>query len=127
MIIPNHIVAIHLDVSIAVPITHLQSSSSSRPNPCDVAPKCALCISEHPSNYRCCSIYKDLQYRNKLKSSNFLSDKLSPKKFNVQVSHPVITPTLHPSVTSKTYAQATLDSPPPTFLSSPLSPMSIMH
>jgi len=47
-------------------------SSSVCPNPRDATPKCALCSGDHPSNYKGCSIYKDLQHLNKPKKSNLL-------------------------------------------------------
>lgn len=86
-------------------------SSSNCPNPRDASPKCALCSGDHPSNYKGCSVYKDLQHRNKPKKSNFLSDNISHKK-NVQVSHPVVIPSNHPPDSSQTYAQATSGSYP---------------
>ena len=93
-------------------------SSSDCPNPRDATPKCALCSGDHPSNYKGCSVYKDLQHRNKPKKSNLLSDNISHKK-NVQVSHPVVTPSTNPPDSFQTYAQATSGScsnniiPPP--------------
>ncbi|CAH1715991.1 unnamed protein product [Aphis gossypii] len=93
-------------------------SSSACPNPRDAAPRCALCSGDHPSNYKGCSVYKDLQQRNKPKKSNLLSDNTSHKK-NVQVSQPVVTPSTHLPDSFQTYAQATSGSnhnnsiPPP--------------
>ena len=93
-------------------------SSSACPNPRDATPNCALCSGDHPSNYKGCSVYKDLQHRNKPKKSNPLSDIISHKK-NVQISHPVVIPSTHPPDSSQTYAQATSSSysnniiPPP--------------
>ncbi|CAH1710498.1 unnamed protein product [Aphis gossypii] len=93
-------------------------SSSACPNPRDAAPRCALCSGDHPSNYKGCSVYKDLQQRNKPKKSNLLSDNTSHKK-NVQVSQPVVTPSTHLPDLFQTYAQATSGSnhnnsiPPP--------------
>lgn len=93
-------------------------SSSDCPNPRDATPRCALCSGNHPSNYKGCAVFKDLQQRNKPKKSNLLSDNISHKK-NVQVSHPVVNPVTHPSVSPQTYAQATAGShsnnqaPPP--------------
>jgi len=76
------------------------------PNPQDAAPRFALCSGDHPSKNKGCSVYKDLQQRNKPKKSNLLSDYASHKK-NVQVSQPVVTPSTHPPDSSQTYAQAT--------------------
>ncbi|KAL4132327.1 hypothetical protein QTP88_009498 [Uroleucon formosanum] len=59
-------------------------SSSACPNPRDATPKCALCSGDHPSNYKGCSVYKDLQHRNKPKKGKLLSDNFSHKK-NVQL------------------------------------------
>ena len=95
-------------------------SLSACPNPRDAAPRCALCSGDHPSNYKGCSVYKDLQQRNKPKKSNLLSDNTSYKK-NVQVSQPVVTPSYstHLPDSFQTYAQATSGSnhnnsiPPP--------------
>ena len=93
-------------------------SSSACHNPRDATPKCALCSGNHPSNYKGCSVYKDLQHRNKPKKSNLLSDIISHKKI-VHVSHPVVIPSTQPPDSSQTYAQATSGSylnniiPPP--------------
>ncbi|KAL4120170.1 hypothetical protein QTP88_012900 [Uroleucon formosanum] len=86
-------------------------SSSACPNPRDATPKCALCSGDHPSNYKGCSVYKDLQHRNKPKKSKLLSDNFIHKK-NVQISHPVVTPPTQPPASSQTYAQATSGSFP---------------
>ena len=95
-------------------------SSSACPNPRDAAPKCALCSGDHPSSYKGCSVFKDLQQRNKPKRSNFLSDNISHKN-NVQVSHPVVTPSTHPPESSQTYAQATSGSYSNNIISPPVS------
>jgi len=84
-------------------------SSSDCPNPRDATPRCALCSGNHPSNYKGCAVFKDLQHRNQPKKSNLLSDNINRKK-NVQVSHPVVNPVTHPSDSSQTYAQATAGS-----------------
>lgn len=95
-------------------------ASSACPNPRDTTPKCALCSGDHPSNYKGCSVYKELQHRNKSKKSNLLSDNYSHKK-NVQVSHPVEIPLAHPSESFQTYAQATSGSLPNNIIPSPVS------
>lgn len=84
-------------------------SSSDCPNPRDATPRCALCSGNHPSNYKGCAVFKDLQHRNQPKKSNLLSDNINRKK-NVQVSHPVVNPVTHSSDSSQTYAQATAGS-----------------
>ncbi|KAL4141492.1 hypothetical protein QTP88_004122 [Uroleucon formosanum] len=63
-------------------------ASSDCPNPRDATPRCALCSGNHPSNYKGCAVFKDLQRRNQPKKNNLLSDNINHKK-NVQVSHPV--------------------------------------
>jgi len=95
-------------------------SSLACPNPRDATPKYALWSSNHPSNYKGCSVYKDLQHRNKPKKSNFLLDNISHKK-NVQFSHLVIIPSTHPPDSSQTYAQATSGSNPNNILPPPVS------
>ncbi|KAF0751401.1 Uncharacterized protein FWK35_00030742 [Aphis craccivora] len=85
-------------------------TSLACPNPQDAAPRFALCSGDHPSKNKGCSVYKDLQQRNKPKKSNLLSDYASHKK-NVQVSQPVVTPSTHPPDSSQTYAQATSFNP----------------
>ncbi|KAL4089756.1 hypothetical protein QTP88_024727 [Uroleucon formosanum] len=66
-------------------------SSSACPNPRDATPKFALCSGDHPSNYKGCSVYKDLQHRNKPKKGKLLSDNFIHKK-NVQYSN--VTPSV---------------------------------
>ncbi|KAL4085043.1 hypothetical protein QTP88_027881 [Uroleucon formosanum] len=85
-------------------------SSSDCPNSRDAPPKCALCSGDHPSNYKGCTIYKDLQRRKNPKSSNHLSNKFSYKNTNVQDTHTVKASTTHPSESTPTYAQATSNS-----------------
>ncbi|KAL4111813.1 hypothetical protein QTP88_015698 [Uroleucon formosanum] len=85
-------------------------SSSDCPNSRDAPPKCALCSGDHPSNYKGCTIYKDLQRRKNPKTSNHLSNKFSYKNTNVQDTHTVKASTTHPSESTPTYAQATSNS-----------------
>ncbi|KAL4083691.1 hypothetical protein QTP88_029007 [Uroleucon formosanum] len=85
-------------------------SSSDCPNTRDAPPKCALCSGDHPSNYKGCTIYKDLQRRKNPKTSNHLSNKFSYKNTNVQDTHTVKASTTHPSESTPTYAQATSNS-----------------
>ncbi|VVC42097.1 Endonuclease/exonuclease/phosphatase [Cinara cedri] len=95
-------------------------SSSACTNPRDATPKCALCSGDHPSNYKGCSVYKELQLRNKPKMSSPLLGNLSHKK-NVQVSQPVVTPLAHSSDSSQTYTQATSGTHPNNIIPPPVS------
>ncbi|VVC37485.1 Pre-C2HC domain,Zinc finger, CCHC-type [Cinara cedri] len=95
-------------------------SSSACPNPRDPTPKCALCPGDHPSNYKGCSVYKELQLRNKPKMSGPLLGNLTHKK-NVQVSQPVVTPLAYSSDSSQTYAQATSGTHPNNIIPPPVS------
>lgn len=95
-------------------------SSSAYPNSRDATPKCALCSSDHPFNYKGCFVYKHLQHCNKLKKSNFLSENINHKK-NVQVSHPVVIPSTHITDSSQTYAQANSDLHPNNIIPPPVS------
>jgi len=84
--------------------------SADCPNTRDAPPKCALCSGDHPSNYKGCTIYKDLQRRKNPKSSNHLSNNFSYKNTYVQDTHTVKASTIHPSESTPTYAQATSNS-----------------
>ncbi|VVC27195.1 Hypothetical protein CINCED_3A016878 [Cinara cedri] len=95
-------------------------SSSACTSPRDATPKCALCSGDHPSNYKGCSVYKELQLRNKPKMSSPLLGNLSHKK-NVQVSQPMVTPLAHSSDSSQTYAQATSGTHPNNIIPPPVS------
>jgi len=82
--------------------------SADYPNTRDSPPKCALCSSDHPSSYKRCSIYKDLQRRKNPKSSNHLSNNFSSKNTYVQDTHTVEAMQLLES--TPIYAQATSNS-----------------
>jgi len=71
--------------------------------------RCALCSGNHPANYRRCTVYKDLQQRNKTNLNNHkLHVNSSLKSNNVQDSLPRnTTPNNPPLSQSQTYAQAT--------------------
>lgn len=84
--------------------------SADCPNTRDAPPKCALCSGDHPSNYKGCTIYKDLQRRKNPKSSNHLSNNFSYKNTYVQDTHTVKASTMHPPESTPTYAQATSNS-----------------
>jgi len=94
--------------------------SAACPNPRDAPPKCAHCSQNHPSNYKGCSIYKELQ-RRKISStlSNQIHNNFNIQTTNVQSSHPPDrTFPKQPSPQTQTYAQATSntpanDAPPP--------------
>ncbi|VVC30826.1 Pre-C2HC domain,Reverse transcriptase domain [Cinara cedri] len=63
-------------------------SSSACTNPRDATPKCALCSGDHPSNYKGCSVYKELQLRNKPKMSTWASGPTKTHYSNVASSVP---------------------------------------
>lgn len=100
--------------------------TSNCPNPRNSPPKCALCSENHPANYKGCSIYRDLQRRNKPTSkSNIVADNTRYKSI-VQSSHPQNDSFSNIRLSSdqpKTYAHATSNQsnthPHP---STPLSP-----
>lgn len=93
--------------------------TSECPNSRDAPPKCALCSGDHPSNYKGCSIYRDLQRRKKPKPNNQAANNINPKNLHVQETQPVKASSLHPPDANYTYAQATSNSnannivPPP--------------
>uniref|UniRef100_A0A2S2PDP3 Nucleic-acid-binding protein n=1 Tax=Schizaphis graminum TaxID=13262 RepID=A0A2S2PDP3_SCHGA len=97
-----------------------QHLTSDCPNSRDAPPKCALCSGDHPSNYKGCSIYRDLQRRKKPKSNNQVANNINPKNIHVQETQPVKASSTHPPTANYTYAQATSNSnanntvPPPT-------------
>ncbi|VVC27309.1 Pre-C2HC domain [Cinara cedri] len=82
-----------------------QHTTSDCPNPRDAPPKCALCSGDHPSNYKGCSIYRDLQRRKKSKPNHQVANNINPKNIHVQETQPVKA-TLTPSTVNYTYAQA---------------------
>jgi len=96
-----------------------QHMTSDYPNSRDTPPKCALCSGDHPSNYKGCSIYKDLQRRKKPKPNNQVANNINPKNIHVQETQPVKASSSHPPAANYTYAQATANSnanntvPPP--------------
>ncbi|KAL4107111.1 hypothetical protein QTP88_018543 [Uroleucon formosanum] len=96
-----------------------QHMTSDCPNSRDTPPKCALCSGDHPSNYKGCSIYRDLQRRKKPKPNNQVTNNINPKNIHVQETQPVKAPSTHPPAANYTYAQATANSntnntaPPP--------------
>lgn len=65
-----------------------QHMTSDCPNSRDAPPKCALCSGDHPSNYKGCSIYRDLQRRKKPKPNNQVFNNINPKN-SVQETQPV--------------------------------------
>jgi len=93
--------------------------TSDCPNSRDTPPKCALCSGDHPSNYKGCSIYRDLQRRKKPKPNNHIANNINPKNIHVQETQPVKASSTHPPAANYTYAQATANSnanntvPPP--------------
>ncbi|KAL4121294.1 hypothetical protein QTP88_013837 [Uroleucon formosanum] len=91
--------------------SHLTSNYTK---PRDSPAKCALCLGNHPANYRGCNVFKELQRRNKPNNkSKFLHDIVNlnhsnNNNFNVKENHPLPTnnkPNTHSH--PKTYAQAT--------------------
>lgn len=87
---------------------------------------------DHPVNYRCCSVYRELQRRKTpTTKSNFLHDniKLHVNNYNVKANHPLPTlPGKNLASPSKTYARATSSQPsqssppiPPTDLTATIS------
>lgn len=87
--------------------------STACPNPRDAPPKCAHCSQNHPANYKGYTIYKELQRRKKSSTpSNRLQNNFNIQTTNVQSSHPpVSTFPNHPSPQTRTYAQATSNTP----------------
>lgn len=87
--------------------------STACPNPRDAPPKCAHCSQNHPANYKCCTIYKELQRRkNSSAPSNRLQNNFNIQTNNVQSSHPPVrTFPNHPSPQTQTYAQDTSNTP----------------
>uniref|UniRef100_A0A2S2R8S1 Nucleic-acid-binding protein n=1 Tax=Sipha flava TaxID=143950 RepID=A0A2S2R8S1_9HEMI len=91
--------------------SHLTSDCTK---PRDSPAKCALCSGSHPTNYRGCNVFKELQRRKKPNNkSKFLHDNVNlnhynNNNFNVKENHPLptnINPNTHSPL--KTYAQAT--------------------
>lgn len=90
-------------------------SSSDCPKPRELPAKCALCSGDHPANYRGCSVFKELQRRNKPNlKSKFLHDNVNlfpvDSTENVIMSHP-LPPTSNKNESNihipKSFAQAT--------------------
>jgi hypothetical protein len=83
--------------------------SSACPNSRHDSMRCALCIGNHPANYRGCTVYKNLQQRKKTNLNNhnvYVNSSLMSN--NVQDSHPRnTTPNNPPPSQSQTYVQAT--------------------
>jgi len=86
--------------------THNVRRSNSR----DAPPKCALSSGDHHSNYRGCSIYRDLQRRKKSKLHNQVANNINPKNIHVQETQPVKASSTHPPAANYTYARATFNS-----------------
>jgi len=100
--------------------------TSDCPNSRDAPPKCALCSGDHPSNYKGCSIYRDLQRRKKPKPKNQVFNNINPKN-SLQETQPVKASSVQPPAANYTYAQATSNSnsnntnPPPPDISTLLA------
>jgi hypothetical protein len=86
-----------------------QHMTSDCPNSRDAPSKCALCSGDHPSNYKGCMIYRDLQRRKKPKLNNQVANNLNPKTIHVQETQPVKASS-HPPDANYIYAQATSNS-----------------
>jgi len=95
----------------------------------ETAVKCALCSSDHPANYRSCSVYKELQRRKTpTTKSNFLYDSIKHNINNyiVKANHPLPTSSGNNSAApSKTYAQATSSQSSQSSSSTPLSDLTV--
>lgn len=75
---PRHTVDTrHAAYVVTMIIPHLRVKKTR-----DEPPRYALCQGNHPVNYKCCSVYKDLQHRKKSRSNNnkFIFDKHSNLK-----------------------------------------------
>lgn len=72
--------------------------------PYDYPPKCALCFGNHPSNFRGCNVYRELQNRKKLNNlirySNYIFTDFGMKSY---FSNYKISPFLSISITYMSY------------------------
>lgn len=84
----------------------------------DLPAKCALCNGDHPSNYRGCLVFKNLQQLRKKQSpskSNTDKTEENTNRKNPTLYNPSLNSTSHPnnSNNSQTYSQATLQNKNP--------------
>jgi len=87
----------------------LNHASSKCSKPRNTPAKCALCLEDHPANYKGCRIYQDLRKTRQPKSKNITqrSTQDPPKHF----SSPKVNPTDSNNKITPTYAQIAANSP----------------